>query len=1046
MRSGAAAPESGPKQALQGTILKCPAQEPFIPALAAAILDGFIWNGPPPEPHELPTLTVYLPTRSAIEPLKLAFISLAPNGATFLPRIFVLGEAEPIEIFTAFGVRMNSTERALKLFADALAVPAAFGAFERQIVLSALVSEAMQGLESRRLAPQEQVFTSVTAASAFSIAGEIAALIDEAGSEGADLSRIARLDITHSSGGEQLSLQLLKAVLEKWRAHKVKAKKVDREERRTRLMAIEAEFIHESTAPVIIAGSTGSVAATASLMEAALTRKQSAIVLYGLDETLDRESWAELDQHPEHPQHGLHHLLQRLDIKREDIRPLSGYASKGHSRPTPQRPKAPAALKDRALFISEALRPASSTAKWAAFIPGLRGMPHPAPALCIVEASNIQEEAEVIGLILRESLETPDQTAALVTPSTSLISRVGHVLAGWGVAGDPTANANSDCLAARVVACAATGDPAEFVELVREAGANGCAGALRAAELCDLGALRQMWRPATLQEMEHALRRAQNAVASGEARHPALKRIEAAEWDAARTFASQAIEALAALTSHAEKQRNLSDWVAAHARVMSDLNRLGLAANDADDEKATVLEELEQAPKPRLALDLTNYAGFFSEAVSSRAGLPLSRPHPRVSLWTPLDARLQTADVLVLGGLNEGCWPYIPGPDPWLSPANRKFCGLAPLERRVGQSAQDFMALAASAPRVFLTRSKKINGTVARPSRWLIRMKTLAAGTGRALEADRPWLTWAASRHGPKEITPVPAPQPKPAIAARPRRLSVTAIEKWFANPYAIYARHILGLEPLRGAREAADVRDKGTLYHAALHGFFRAYPSALPANAAAELLKSLDKAAIELGFNLASAPFWRPRFARFASWLIETETGRRQGVEVIKSEVSGKLVVEAPEGPFEITARADRIDRFSEGAVRIYDFKTSANTARIAVRRGAPQLGLEGLLAREGAFAGVKRGFAPELFYIVATGGEPPGEIVPLKPSSTEAIQAAHVATLLRIARFDEASTPYAYESRGKLREKSERDPYAHLARVKEWAAGAENAEGEDE
>ncbi len=1041
MRSSAAAPELGPIQALQGTILKCPADGPFIPALAAAILDGSIWNGNPPEPHDLPALTVYLPTRSAIEPLRVAFLNLAPNGATFLPRIFVLGEAEPIEIFTAFGLRMNSTERALKLFAKALAVPPSFAGFERQIVLSALVSDAMQGLQGRRLAPQEQVFTSVTAASAFSIAGEIAALIDEAHSEGADLSRIARLEVTHSSGGEQLALQLLGGVLEKWRAYKIKAKKFDREERKSRLMAIEAEFIRESLAPIIIAGSTGSIASTASLMEAALTRKQSAIVLYGLDETLDRESWAELDQHPEHPQHGLHQLLRRLNVRREDIRALPGGFSKEQ-----QRPGAQEALKHRTQFISEALRPASSTAKWAAFIPSMRRQIHPAPGLSIIEASNIQEEAEVIGLMLRESLETPDRTAALVTPSTSLMSRVRHLLAGWSVACDATADSSSDRLAARAVACAATSDPAEFVELLSEVGANGCAEALRAAELCDLGALRQMWRPARLQEMVHALRRAQNAVASGEARHPSLKRIEATEWDAARTFASQAIEALAPLTSHADKQRNLSDWVAVHAKVMNDLVRLGVDANNAADVKATVLDELAQAPKPKLALDLASYAGFFSEIVSSRARPQLSRPHPRLSLWTPLDARLLTADVLVLGGLNEGCWPHIPGPDPWLSPTNRRLCGLAPLERRLGQSAHDFMALAASAPRVILTRSKKINGTVARPSRWLIRMKTLAAGAGKSLEADRPWLAWAAARHIPKEITPVPAPQPKPPIAARPRRLSVTAIEKWFANPYAIYARHILGLEPLRGAHETADARDKGILYHAALHGFFDTYPSALPANAAEELLKNLDKAAFELGFNLAIAPFWRPRFARFASWLIDTEAGRRKGVEVIKSEVSGKLVVDAPEGPFEITARADRIDGLADGALRIYDFKTSANTARIAVRRGAPQLGLEGLLAREGAFAGVKKGSMPELFYIVATGGEPPGETVPLKPSSTDAIEAAHTATLLRIARFDQASTPYAYESRGKMRENSETDPYAHLARVKEWAFETESGEGEDE
>ena len=154
-----------------------------------------------------------------------------------------------------------------------------------------------------------------------------------------------------------------------------------------------------------------------------------------------------------------------------------------------------------------------------------------------------------------------------------------------------------------------------------------------------------------------------------------------------------------------------------------------------------------------------------------------------------------------------------------------------------------------------------------------------------------------------------------------------------------------------------------------------------------------LDKAAEELGFNLENAPFWRPRFARFAEWFAGSEAARRAGVQMLKSEVGGKLRVEAPAGPFEITARADRIDRLGDGRLRIYDFKTSANAAKVSAGRGAPQLALEGLLAKEGAFAGIPAGSSAELFYIVATGGEPPGEIVTLKVPCADAIQAAYAA-----------------------------------------------------
>jgi ATP-dependent helicase/nuclease subunit B len=699
----------------------------------------------------------------------------------------------------------------------------------------------------------------------------------------------------------------------------------------------------------------------------------------------------------------------------------------------------------RATFLSEALRPASAAVEWAPFIQRLKDEGgDPAPGLSLIEAATIQDEAAAIALILRESLETPGRTAALVTPSESLLARVRRALAKWGLDAGTPAGRCEDRLAVRTVCCAASGTCEELVELLRYAQVP----ATRIAEIIDLGVLRQMWRPSSFLGLAAALSRAEHAIASGEARHPAMKRIAAAEWEAARDFAVKVIEALSPLTARAEKRLGFPDWIAAHRAVLSSLMRLGLSSAPPDAGERSVLGGLEQAGAPSLVLDLSGYAGLFEQAILAKREPALENPHPRIFLRTPLDARLLTADVIVLAGLNEGCWPQGPDPDPWLSRRDRAFLGLPPQERRIGQAAHDFEILAASAPRVILTRAKKENGSLAQPSRWVSRIKALAAGAGRldALEPDQPWLTWAKAYHLSGAAVPVDSPAPKPPVAARPRRLSVTAIETWFANPYAIYARHILGLEPLRRLDETSDARDKGILYHAALHGFFQAYPGALPENAAGALVRELDEAAEALGFNLQNAPFWRPRFTRFATWFAETEGERRAGVQVLKSEAGGKLAVNAPAGRFEITARADRIDQLGDGSLRIYDFKTSANTAKVSAARGAPQLALEGLLAREGAFAGIPAGSPAELLYIVATGGDPPGEIVTLKVPSAEAIESAYRGTLAQIARFDNEATAYGYETRAIFREKSEHDPYAHLARVREWAAGASDAEEGDD
>jgi ATP-dependent helicase/nuclease subunit B len=1014
-------------------ILNCPPGASFLKTLAASILNGAIWDEGAPEPHDLPALTIYLPSKAAVEPLKLAFLWASPNEATFLPRIRVLGEADPLDLFSAYGTRM-APGAALDLLENALAIPSAFEELERRIHLSAHVIKAAQALRSAEIEPGERLFGELGAASAAAIASDIAALIEEAHSDGADLSSIDRLDAASSAGHEQLALQVLRAVRKSWEAHKARAGKLDAQERRNRLMAIEREFIRQSRAPVILAGSTGSVAATMALMETLAGRPNSAIVLHGLDSGLDAESWAALQAHSEHPQHGLHQLLARLGAGRGAVRDLPGGAAED------------AAMRRRSAFLGEALRPASTTAQWAGYVKSLRTADSAAPGLSLIEAGAIHEEAAAIALILRETLETEGATAALVTPDERLTGRVRHALTRWGLM-SPAKEARADALASRVSSAAATGKAEDLVALMRLAEGAGADAIRRHAEIVDLGVLRQMWRPSSMAAVGQALARAEYAVAAGEARHPAMKRIASAEWEGARLFAERVLEALAPLASKAGARLPFAEWTAAHLAAMARLAELGLSTESAEDERATLAAAAAVAnPAPTFAL--ADYAQFFAELCGDARKEGAGDPHPRLTLRTPLDFRLLSADVLVLGGLNEGSWPRAAGPSPWLNRRDRDFIGLSPEERRVGQSAQDFAALASSAPKVVLTRSRRVDGALTRPSRWIARMTALASGAGllRTLEPDKPWLAWARLQRAPAGTAPARRPAPTPPVEARPRRLSVTAIETWLANPYAIYARYILGLEALSPMGTGQDLRDKGVLYHAALHRFFEAHPAPLPANATAELVRCLDRAAGELGFNLENAPLWRPRFARFAEWFASTEGARREGVRLLKSEVGGKLRLQAPAGPFEVTARADRIDVLDDGSLRIYDFKTSASAATISAGRGAPQLALEGMLALEGAFAGVPEGRAAELIYIVATGGQPPGDAVSPKKPSASAIEEARAAIVERIARFDDPATPYAYEMRAVFRDKADRDPYAHLARVKEWAGDhAEEENGDD-
>ena len=282
--SGAArefmSPETG-----HGVILKCPITSPFIPNLAAAVLAGSIWNRGAPEPHELPQLTIYLPTLAAVEPLKLAFLAHSPNGATFLPRIRVLGEADPLDLFAAYGPRMASATAALGLLEQALAIPPAFDELERQVQLAALAMQASQSLLGTRLAHEPVIREPLRRRARLPSPGKSPPLSARRTPKAPICRDRASSTAAAHLAASNFRCSFCASVLRGWQAHKAKAGKLDREERRNRLMAIEAEFIRQSDAPVIVAGSTGSVAATVGLMEAALGRPQSAIVLYGLDDS-----------------------------------------------------------------------------------------------------------------------------------------------------------------------------------------------------------------------------------------------------------------------------------------------------------------------------------------------------------------------------------------------------------------------------------------------------------------------------------------------------------------------------------------------------------------------------------------------------------------------------------------------------------------------------------------------------------------------------------------------------------------------------------------
>jgi ATP-dependent helicase/nuclease subunit B len=423
---------------------------------------------------------------------------------------------------------------------------------------------------------------------------------------------------------------------------------------------------------------------------------------------------------------------------------------------------------------------------------------------------------------------------------------------------------------------------------------------------------------------------------------------------------------------------------------------------------------------------------------------------PRIHIWGALEARLQSADLLILGGLDEGVWPAETRTDPWLSRAMRTEIGLDPPERRIGLSAHDF-AQGIAAPHVLVTRAEKRGGTPTVASRWLQRMTALLgeAPAKRLRDRGDRYLDIARrlDRVRQESVLPAPRPQPRPPLAARPRSLSITEIETLVRDPYAIYAKHVLRLEPLDPLGTAPDYALRGTLIHDALGRFTQDRNGALDANAEKRLLEIGRDALGEIAEFPDIHAVWTHRFRAIARWFVVWERQRDAAIARRFAEIGGGHEIETRGGVFRLRGRADRIDLRTDGALEIIDFKTGAPPSAKQLLTGlAPQLALEVAMARAGAFGEEFAGRSVVTLGWLALGqvdrGEPFKSAVE-KDWTADALgeEALQRLTAL-IAAFDDQARAYVSRARPMFEARFGSD-YDHLARIREWALVETGGEG---
>ncbi|HEY3697589.1 double-strand break repair protein AddB [Phenylobacterium sp.] len=994
-----------------------PAHRPFAEDLARGLYAALAPLGP----SALSEAVVLVPSRRSVRALADAFVAAAEGRAVLPPQMRPLGDLE-------------EGEPPFEPGDIALGLPVAIDPLRRRFELVRLV-HARQGLLGRRL----------TAAAALELADALGAFLDSlqieeiAADEG--LADLVDADL---AAHWRVSREFLEAALEAWPRRLAELGVVDVSERRILLLRRLAETWDAAPPPgvLIAAGSTGTVPVSADLLAVIAAAPRGAVVLPGLDDSLAEAAWSQVDD--QHPQGAMKLLLARARTPREAVAvwPASlGFQAQGRWRRR---------------IVNEALRPAQSTADWLGVIDTLRQeadadrldpVAEGLKGLSVVTAATEEEAAAACALLLRETLETPGRTAALVTPDQVLARRVAAALARWGVIADSSAGealAGCRCGVLAGLLARAAADPLDPVTLLAalkhpftRLGLS--PGALaRHAEALERHGLRGP-RLHSWEDLEARLQRV--LLPQGEkdmaAREGALRLAvrlrnildalaetfgeddEAAPADAARALA-QAMEAFAA-----DDMGALGDlWAGPGGEALGRL-------------LSGLIDESEGLP-PASRRGFADLLARLTAGEVVRAGVA---SHPQIRILGAIEARLIRADRLVLAGLEEGVWPRGAGLDPFLSRPMRARLGLPSPERRVGLAAHDF-AQAACAPDVTLVHAERREGAPAIKSRWLWRLETLARGAGAVLPGRPEILDWARRLDAPDGYSPARRPAPVPPVADRPTRLAVTRVEALTRDPYAVWARDILRLFPLERPDEPVEARARGTAIHAAFERFARAHPDALPDDAAALFEGFYLEALVAAGMPHEALARETALAREAAQWVAGLEASRRAGGCRIHVETEGRLTFEVEGRAFTVTAKADRIESTIDGHGHILDYKTGRAPSRKMVDAGfSPQLTLTAAILARGGFQDLGPLTPGDLTYLEVTGRKPAGRVEVRALAGDEATDAARRAfegLNELVARYWNPTQAYVSRTAPQFVHDYAGD-YGHLARVFEWSTSGE-------
>ena len=962
-------------------IFNIPGSCPFWETIAKIYLEKFKGKD-----LELASCLFMVPNRRASSALTNAFVRIQGLKPTILPQIIPISEIDEDEmLFSNFNLE--------DIWPN---VPPPISREERLFLFAKMILSK----------PDEFGVKSLTAAQGLCLAQDLATLIDTAYNQGLDFDKLYDLVPEKYATHWQETLKLLKIITEFWPQILEERGAIDSTKMKNIVLSKQALLWkkEETSKNIIIAGVSASFPSIIEMFNTVKNLQNGEIYFAGIDKLVDEEYWNAIDE--SHPLFELKDLLEKLDIKRTDVVDVLE----------------PNNI-DREIFVSEIMRPALVSNKWRNILNSF-DVKKALGGINVLTLKNQRDEALAIALKMREVLDIPEKTVALVSYDRNLARRVCTELKRFGIEIDDSAGIPLNLSPIGI-----------YLRLIVET-ALSLNSSLKIVDL--------LKNPFTLLGFDKSLFRQMVYDFEKKLRLENKKNIDAKEL----LLRDKVIEKLSLLTEMLNgglidfgEALKLNIKIAediASSDVLSGKNYLW--RGDSGKIAARFVTKILETSSVIGKIDGKDYLPMLCQLMSAETVRTSFGTHPRLSILGPIEAQLQYFDYVIIGEFNEGIWPKLPKADMWMSRPMMKDFGFALPEKSIGILANSF-ANFMKAPNVILTRAERVGDTPAQKSRWLLRIETVLKALSINISeiANNDFSSFVSCVDKPLSYKPIKAPAPCPPVSARPRKLSASGLDLLVADPYSVYAKYILELYPLEELDRKPDQRDYGNLIHEIIEEFNNTYNEQLPDDAL-EVLKRIGKNKFdEKNLDKDIKAFWFPKFLSTAEWVINKELTYRESVKKIYNEINGEIKYNIQGGDFVFTARADRIDELKDKTINIFDFKTGSIPTKAQIESGhALQILLEGIIARKKAYALPKDTELSKLIYWRLGKGE-----LVIDEKLEELLDKTEEYIVKLMNTFDFETTPYHSRPTPKYVPKNK--DYEHLARIREWSV-QEEGENTDE